>query len=411
MATNQNDANSKLDLEKVTKSIDAMFEHLKTPGSIQEVLNITRTAFASKTNVQIRPMLSEMVNNIDRPLLKGMAQDVVTVMSNWFEDPQTLCCLVQGIFSAFNVSTDQRLQDTDFGTWLDIIIAFLDIVIVLLTSNLKKLSLAIPDFLKEIMTGVVGGIILVLQEILFAIRDSLINELLKIFNDATKEGHLWAKCLPLVELIEILRKYINDYGLFAKLFEMIRGRIGELVGDFGYMKALDFPKNVKDLMFLYWFRGLLIKMKEALISFDLCFIPQTNAIPDPELSQITGALGTGGGSTYSPVTGNVGIPKAGNPALIQGINVTPDGTILEDKTSLFKNSVSVLTNSSVRGFLNKYYGYPLDVVDALIVGASSKDSVQGTLNGGNLDLNADCPNAPSPAETLKWALRVRNRNI
>jgi hypothetical protein len=411
MALNQNLANSTADVEKFSKSLDSILDSLKTPGSVQEVLNIATTSFG-KRQIQIRPILSEMVNNVDRPLLKQMAQDVVTVMSNWFEDPQTLCCLVQGLFAIFNATRDVTLADTDFAKWMDVLIAFVDVIIVFLSSNIKKLSLAIPDFLKEIMNGVIGAILLILQEILYTIRDSLINELLRLFDSNAKTDQIWAKCLPLMDLIEILRKYISDYGLFAELFQKIKGFIGNMVGNFGYMKALDFPQNFKDLEFLYWFRELLLKLKLAALSFDLCFLPQ-----DAATGGMGQQFGTDFGKTWGvgpnpAVIAGTGLQKrAGSPEDLQGIKITPDGTILEDKVSLKKNSLSVLTNSSVRGFLNKYYGYPLEVVDSLMVGSTSADSIQGSLTGGNPDINADCPNSPTPADAIKWALRVRNRNI
>lgn len=409
MALNSDSANSRPDLEDYSKNLDKILDMIaQTPGSVQEVLSLGRSLL-KKQDVQIRPLLTEMVNNVDRPLLKQMAQDVVTVMSNWFEDPQTLCCLIQGIFALAGTTRDGwKLSETDFGKWLDIIIAFVDIVIVILSSGLKKLAIMIPDFIKEIMNGVIGAILLVLQEILFTIRDSLINELLEAFDSTAKTDQIWAKCLPLMELIEILRKYISDYGLFAELFEKIKGYIGNIVGDFGYLKAFDFPKNIKDIEFLYWFRELLLKLKQAALSFDLCFLPQSEA-PGGVLAQVPNSVSTLAQTDSIKDIG--GLSKGNvNPDEIQGITIAPDRTILDDKDRLKKNSVPLLTNSSTRGFLHKYYGYPYAVIDTLIVGATSKDSVQGTDTGGNLDLNADCPNSPTPSEIVKWALRIRNRN-
>jgi hypothetical protein len=332
-------------------------------------------------------------------------------MSNWFEDPKTLCCLIQGLFTFFEASTTRTtLENTDFAKWLDILIAFLDIIIVILTSELKKLAFAIPDFITEIVNGVIGAILLVLQEVLYAIRDSVINILIDEFEYRTRHFEMFTKCLPLSELIEIFRKYIQDYGLFAELFEKIKGYVGNIVGDFGYMKALDFPKNIKDLEFLYWFRELLVKLKSAALAFDLCFLPQPNGLGEP--GSVTPAADISNSI-------NPNLPTSLNNAKtpinvdIQGVSVAADGTILQDKATATASSLPILTNSSIRAFLNKYYGYPLDVVDSILVGPTSADSVQGTnvtSAGGNL-YNADCPNSPDPYEAIRWALRVRNRNL
>lgn len=420
MPTNNREPNSTADIEKVSRSVDYVLDNLQTPGSIQSMLNVLTVSLERQGGPQIRPMLNEMVQNVDRPILKNMAQDVVTVLSNWFEDPQVLCCIVQGLFTMFNATAfwtedNVNLGETEFAQWLDLIIAFVDVIIVLLGSNIKKLSIAIPDFIKEIMNGVVGAVLLVMQELLFAIRDSILNTLLdELTRSQRRADGWWARCLPLVELIEILRKYISDYGLFAELFEKIKGYIGGMVGSWNFYKGLDFPQNVKDLEFLYWFRDLLVKLKHAALAFDLCFLPQATQ-SSAELRNI----GAGGGINVK-ANAEAEIPGAptgtqkrrSNPDEIQGITLTSDRTILGDKESLRKGgTLPILTNSSVRGFLNKYYGYPLDVVDTLLVGSSSADSIQGTDTGGNLDVNADCPNSPTPAEAVQWALRVRNRNL
>lgn len=408
MPLNSNTPNSSQDINRFSKGVENFLDSVGHT-SIQDVLNTGRSAFG-KEKINSRSVLNEIVASVDTPLLKNLAKDTLTVLSNWFEDPQTVCCLVQGLVGLHSATTNTLSDDTNFMAWLDILIAFVDVIIVMLTSNIKKLAFFIPDLIKEIMNGVIGAILLVLQELLFAIRDSLINELLRAIDSDELEDHIWAKCLPLAELIAVLKKYINDFGLLSQLFELLKGYVGKLVGDFGYMKALDFPNNIKDLEFLYWFRDLLLKLKQAVLSFELCYLPQFNAtggiVPTPVLGGMV-RLAEGN----SPQT-----EGKGSPAAVQGVVIAADGTILQDTNSLKKNSVPILTNSSIRGFLNKYYGYPLDVIDRLLVGSTSKDNIQGSnINSENpnrvSDLNADCPNSPNPADIVKWALRVRNRNI
>ena len=103
---------------------------------------------------------------------------------------------------------------------------------------------------------------------------------------------------------------------------------------------------------MYWFRDLLIKLKQATLSFDLCYLPQTAAaggvipeelIPRPLQKSIPGGYDEEG---------------SGKPEALQGVTVGADGTILRDTSALKANSLPILTNSSIRGFLNKYYLHP-----------------------------------------------------
>jgi len=417
MAINSNSPNSNADIiaQNQGRIDDTLTAISNAPGSVQEVLKAASVSFANYKATS-RPMLDNMIAGVDKPILRAMSQDVVTVLTSWFENPQLLCCLVQGIYGLFLSSTatkdlsdaakDIAKAQTDFNKWIDFVIVFVDVIITILGSKVKKLSFAIPDFIKEIMDGVIGAILMVLQELLFAIRDSIINDLLNEIERQAQYGQnsIWAKCLPLSQLLEIIRKYVSDFGLFAELFEKIKGYIGAKVGDFGYMKAFDFPNNIKDLEFLYWFRDLLVKLKAAMISFDLCFLPQTSS---------TGTnLNTPQVLPGNPTTPNSVLQSGAttDPASVMGVTVGADGTILQDAT---KNTLAVLTNSSVRGFLNKFYGYPLDVVDALIVGGTGADSIHGTniTSSNPSNLNADCPNSPTPAAIVQWALQVRARNI
>ena len=401
MPLNPKDPNAEKEINRFSKGIEDFLDKVGK-HSIQDVLNAGRTVLRKKP-INSTEMLNRLVNEIDTPILQEMASDVVTVMTSWFEDPQVLCCLIQGILGLRWATTNKLSEDTDFLEWIDIVIAFIDLIIVFLTSGLKSLILFIPDLIKEIMTAVIGAILMILQTTLFALRDSLINEILEAIDSDALEDHIWAKCLPLVQLIEILKKYIHDYGMLARLFNLINGFIGKLFGVFDELRSKDFPANVKDLEFLYWFRDLLLKLKDATINFELCYLPQFDEVGS-DTPIVTGVVPPG-------VTAGLGKGNKPNSNSndIQGVTVAADGTILQDTAGLKANSIPLLTNSSIRGFLNKYYGYPLDVVDGLIVGATSADNIQGT--NAPLNLNADCPNSPTPAEIVKWALRVRNRNI
>ncbi len=426
MTIRANQANSNEDVSNFSQNAEAVVESsFGRLGklSVKDVLGFSTLERKLGKNVGEVILLDELINNLDRPILKGLLMDTIGVVSTWFEDPEILCCLIQGIWAMYaatysntdlaKLSRDGAgLADTDFVKWLDVLIAFVDLIITFISSDIKKISTMIPDFIKEIANGVIGAVLLVLQEVLFALRDSAINYIIQQINRAQQIPldieNIWAKCIPFAQLLDILKKYVSDHGLFAELFIKIKGFIAAKVGDFGYMKKLDFPKSVNDLEFLYWFRDLLIKLKQAAINFDLCVFygsaAPTGAVaneipPSPEDEQ------------------RVGLPKEQtrrpNPNEVQGIKVTSDGTILRDADG-GRDRIPLLANSSVRTFLNKYYGYPLAVVDNILVGSSSADSIVGSnINtAANISsLNADCPGAPMPQETVKWALKIRNRNL
>lgn len=425
MAINPNRANSNDDISKFSQGaeavVDSAFGRLGKL-SVKDVLGFTTLERKLGKDIGEVILLDELINNLDRPILKGLLTDSIAVVSNWFEDPEVLCCLIQGIWAMWaaryshtdlaNLLKDGIiLADTDFGKWLDVLIAFVDLIITFISADIKKLSVMIPDIIKEITNGVIGAVLLVLQEVLFALRDSAINYILQQIDRAKGLSldieNIWAKCIPFAQFLDLLKRYLTDYGLFAELFEKIKGFIALKVGDFGYMKALDFPKSINDLEFLYWFRDLLIKLKQAAINFDLCVFYGSAAVTGSVDNQVPAG---------AEDDSRVGLPKEQanrpNPNEVQGIKVAADGTILRDANGA-RDFIPLIANSSIRTFLNKYYGYPLEIVDNLLSGSTSADSINGTdINSRVMsNLNADCPNTPTPQEVVKWALRIRNRNL
>ena len=418
MATNSYSANSNDDIDRFSTGLENAIGKVGNL-TVKDVLGISMYEQVTKKTVDESIILKDLIKNVDNTILKSLAMDTISVLSNWFNDPETICCLIQGIWamyaSTYSNTELAKLQkegaslaDSNFAGWLDSIISFIDLIIVLLTTDMKKISFIIPDFIKEITNTVISAILLVLQETLFAVRDSLIRRILNEIDDLSQENNIWSKCLPFQQLINVIKRYVNDYGLFATLFEKIKGFVSNKVGEFGKLKDFNLPKNVKDLEFLYWCRDLLIKLKQATLNFDLC-VKYSNSpnggLADKDDTPTPNILGT-----FNSSTGSITRP---NPSEVQGIKITANGTILEDKASLANNSLPILANSSTRLFLNKYYGLPLDVVDNYITTTTSNDHIQGTnINSTNLsDINADCPNSPRPQEIVQWALRVRNRNL
>jgi len=383
--------------------------------SIKDILSYTgRVSPTSLSVVYVMDraiILQEMMSKVDNVLVKGLAKDLIAVLTNWFEDPEVPCCLIQGIWATYaaahqNTKLEFSIADTGFVKYLDVLIAFIDFIISLLTSDLKKAISFTPDILKEITDSVMQAIIAVLQEVLFSLRDSMINGLLQQMDGMLDNSSIWAKCLPLQQLLNVLKKYVNDYGLFAELMEKIKGLVAGKFNAFSFMKELNLPENTMNLEFLYWFRDLLIKIKQATINMELCVaysytpVGGTSSLND---SNVDDALNNHGD------TANV--DGSGQDAA-QGIQVLSDGSILTDKNAK-SNNISTISNSSIRTFLNKYYGYPFDVLDNMLTTSTSKDSIIGTdINSDVIsNVNADCPNSPSPEEIVNWALRVRNRSL
>jgi hypothetical protein len=368
--------------------------------SIKDVLNgATKGSFQNSYDKTI--LLKELINGLDRPILKGLALETITVLTNWFEDPEVPCCLIQGIWSGYAASV--KLEDTDFVKYIDLLITFVDLILVFLSEGIKDFNFFIPDFIKEMTDATLGAILIVLQQLLFSIRDSLINQLMKALSFDMNGDSIWAKCLPLNQLTMVMKKYVHDYGIFAELFEKMRGYVAGQVSGFTLLKNSAFPQTVKDIEFLYWFRDLLIKLKTAAINFELCVNYGFSASSTSSISS----------QIYAPnVAGFRDGQQYPTPENAQGIITQSDGTILQDKEAIKANSVPVLANSSIREFLHKYYGYPYDMVDNLLTTSTSADSITGSnINSSNAsNLNADCPNSPAPAEIVKWALRVRSRN-
>lgn len=352
--------------------------------------------------------INDIIDNIDIPILKNLALDVANTLSSWFDDPQVMCCLIQGLWSIYatdKMQNNQKVSNTDFADYLDMLITFIDVIQVIATNDIKKFVVLVPDILREIMYGVMGSILIVLREMMYGLRDSSIACIIKWANNSyagIDKTSVWSKCLPLHQLINIIGKYLDDYGLLANIEEKIKGYIGSMTKKFNLSKKAELPEKTRDIEFLYWLRQLLMSMKESSLSYDLCIVnqysvPMENPQNDSEDNNDNDNEQILDNNGYSIKPSNL------------GIKMSSDGTILVDKQAM--DTLPLLSNSSIRGFMNKYYGYPLDVVDSLLVGASSKDSIIGTdINSDRIsDLNADCPNTPSPPDIIKWAIRLRNQ--
>lgn len=358
-------------------------------------------------------LLKTLVNDLDNPILKGLGTEMLSVMSQWFYEPETLCCLIQGIWAAYNDgnknnklkaanTTSLSIADTSFGDFLDSLISFLDLIIVFLTQDLRKLVTFIPDFIKEIFGTIMGAILLVIQETLFALKDSVINVIVDWINDKAKVDNIWARCLPMQKLIDLIKKYTQDYGLLAELNEKIKGYVSGLIGSWGMLKNKELIMNANDIEYLFWLRNVLIKLKQAVINFDLC------VEYDYHSNDIAVAINDTSTKTVSKIndiltttTPNENISDAENNNILS----LEDGTIVvnnessSNKSDESKNNWrSRISKDSIIDFGINYLGYPREVLENAYTKATSND--QGSVLSPNSDIQDKCPGFTKAAQIL-----------
>jgi hypothetical protein len=424
MAINNQDANSPSSTLNFSSSIDAIPSTISSLNLSSilgvDILNNAITKVGSKSPVSL---LDETINNIDTPILKDLCLETLGVLKGWFTDPQTLCCLVQGIWASYLASnkptkgfnlkvTEIHIKNVSFAQFIDLLITFIDLIIVLLTNDMKKFSFFMADFLEEIADAVMGAVFLVIQETLKSIKDSLLGEIIiwidKAKGSVTGTDNIWAKCLPLDQLFNVIKKYVSDYGMFAKLMDWIKSLHAKQIGFKGFGGAKELLANVKDLEFLYWFRDFLVKLKQALINFDLCV--GYDYIPEVISSSSDKTIDSNNPSPFPPPNGEYG--QLSDPTKNTGFQVAADGSILLDKNMMSTaGTITAITNAQMKPFLVKYMGYPSEVVDNMIAGSTSMDHIQGSnINSTNpSNIAADCPNSPDPASILNWVYSIRYR--
>lgn len=415
MALQTQGPNSQIDIDQFSTGVRTVFNTIENPS----ISNITGLIGTPGKELQKRAsLLSQMVNDLNNPILKGLATDMISVMTSWLEDPKVLCCLIQGIWAAYvakneklTVSASLKLADTGFGKFLDHLITLIDFIIILLTQDIKRIVFFIPDFVKEIMTAVMGAVLLLIQEVSFALRDSIL-EIIFVWIDTWDTEKTWSKCLPLKQMINILKKYIHDYGILAEIFEKTKGYVAGLRMKFNPLAKTLVP-NIKDLEFLYWLRDLFIKLKRAALNFDLCvdyeFVPSAGTTDKNNNNQILK-------TRYISDIINPNQENLGDIKTQQGYTIGSDGTILVDKDNLNNNNgnwVPRLSNSFLREFIHKEYNIPYDVIDNTITRGTSGDNIQGTLinSSSAFTIQDRCSNTPSSEDAVQWILNLRNRLI
>lgn len=366
-----------------------------------------------------KALLKSLIDGVDRPILRSFMTDMLNVMVRWVENPNLLCCLIQGVIGLYN-SFDPKnylgLNEVDkenfynyiegFNNFIDTLVAFIDLIIVLIAEEAKPFTFAIMDLIKDLMVAVVGAILIAVQQVIFELRDKAIDKIVKWIS-SHEQNNLWSKCLPFNDFINILKKYVSDYGILAKWFDIVKGHISGLFNKWQNAQKLRLIANVRDIEFLYWLREFLLKLKLAANKFDLCF--EFNSSNDDR-----GNTKSSDESDSRSVPPPNGSPTQGNQNPVPPVSATinSDGTILTEGNPFGANGVIGFTNDSIRNFLNKYYGLPIDIIDQRMSGSSGiNDNIIGSnINSNNWSsLGMDCPAAPTFDEFIKWTINLKNK--
>ena len=409
MPINSQQPNSEVDINRLVQGAENILDRTS-----QTTPNILTSFDTPGRDLQRRiGMLDEMVGKLNKPILKSLANDMLVVMSRWLNDPEVLCCLIQGIYAAYNANRvvldpekeKVKLEDTSFAKFLDTMIVLIDFIIIFLTEDIKRICFLIPDIIKMLMNSIMGAVLLAIQETIYKLRDSSISYIFD-WIDSWDTDQVWAKCLPLKQMISVLSKYIDDFGMIAKLAEKIKGFVAGQVKPLEDVSNKLIP-NVQDLEFLMWLRNLLIKLKSSVLNADFCvdyeFVRPLNSDSDtPPTTRKNNGNRISIDNVLNPVT------DFNDPNKIQNYTTGADGSIVINGDS--GNWIPRVSNSFLREFIHNEYGLPYEVIENTLTRGSSADSIQGTnITSNNQMLLDKCANTPTAKETLRWILNIKSR--
>ncbi len=376
--------------------------------------------------------LKRLTNDVDIPVLQPLLNDLVNVLGSFYTSEEVLCCLIknllvttklgQAIEDAKKKLKDEldRLSDKEkaaivlgsiddpvtmltfsvaelgFIDTIDQLIFIIDTILGIMGTSVSDIMIPELDFAKLISDSIAGMICIALQEIIFTLRDTAIAW---IVDALTKNvgNQSWVKCFPYLSLINILREYIHDYGLLDKLFKLVEGFVGGKHAQFSkYLKA-KYPKNVKDMEFLKWLRDVLIKIRNAAISWEFCVDLNFDSTDADEKTQVEQEINDNilEDDHKKKVTGkpddNINTTLGDNNTIL--INGDIQNQINNDKVGDFRPP----SNSEVNTFLVNHMGVSKDLADQL-TGLTDRDNVQGSLSSDPHKTNSDCGYVLSPSD-------------
>ena len=358
-------------------------------------------------------LLKLATEDIDKPIFKSLANDMIGVLGSFYISEDALCCLIKNLLMTSDL-TDKLMNynewvlslkeqstvnglyinadnfkyvvdESSFGVAINVIITIIDIIITFLSLELNDFIFPTLDFIREITEAAIGMLCIAMQEIIFTMRDSGIQFIIDKINETTDREN-WAKCFPFMDFMNVLKKYINDYGLAKKLNDLIQSMIGALYWKFKKKEDKELAKNVKLLNMLKYIKAILLKIKEAVFSWEFCAFLNANPDTDgavnndptnPYFKYLQDIINNGNGTND---LNNNDFQIADNDTILQNIN---DGS--QDGNSKGQNSLNVPSNDEIRAFLQNYMGLTADKTDQLLGDGDKQGDGNGTGNScGNI---------------------------
>ncbi len=409
MALNSKRPNSEKDvLDNVTKFADSLGN--TSFGGLNDLVSITNAAQLDAVS-----LLRRLTEDIDRPLLKVFANDLLNFLGSFYGSEEAMCCLIKNLLIAvgagetigqwqnavkkfkknltgeeLDVENDYKITVSElaFVKTIDEMIFVVDTVIVFLELDVQDVIFPIVDFSHLLSTAVLGMLIISMQEIIFTLRDTAISWVIDSLVKNVGDGS-WIKCLPFMNFTRILRRYVHDYGFLDRLFGMMNGFIGEKFKKLEMYKKLDVVENVRMLEFMKWLRDLLVKLKNASINWELCVDLSFDTDPDKDKTEVESVYGD---FITNFLTGKITL---GDPNDNLNITLGDDNTILKDTVEPIIDGKNVgnfrpPSNSEIRNFLVNSLGMSADQADQMTGSTNARDNVQGTLSRNPNKINNDC---------------------
>jgi len=376
------------------------------------------TNYVGDNQTDLMGLLGDLTYNIDQPILKSLAKDMIGVMGSFYLDDAAMCCLIRNILIQLGLQSQledyndwvHELQDnnniadgmyinednfelvvdeTRFGTTINSTIAVIDIILMFIDFDIQDLVMPSLDFIREISEAVVGFVCIALQEVLFTLRDGTIDLIIQKIDEQVGTNS-WAECLPYMDFISILKKYIHDYGMTKKLMMLIEGFLGNLFNKFNKARRKELSKNVKLKEFLTLIRKILVNIKEAVVSWEFCVFLGN----DPEIDETS--------DSNDNVYFNYLKEILNNPNSTSDMSNTNDYIFADDNTILNNNDSNGNTGSGsgkgnednsqnsgkapiddeILAFLQKYMGMSSERASGLVAdnGLNTGDGTSGTAN-------------------------------
>jgi len=374
----------------ITNGIDV------TTGAIAKYADIN--ALIANGRNDIFTHLSDL-NKINNETLNLLVKDLTLFVTDQFTQ-ETICCLIKNLILMLKSGTWVRSQVAamhsrnkelktkweEFLDLLDTLVFIIDTIILLLQWDIKDFVMPILDISAMILDGIMGAILICLQQILYTIKDSLVNLLTDEISQNMEKVPGLAKCFDFIKLITIIRRYVGDFGMLNKLFNFLKTTVtNNWKATFNKWNSEKQLENLKMIKLLKSVRALLLKIKQAAINFDSCVFPDTLLDMNDNLASQASASGGSNGGPWRPDA---------NGGRLDNLNafVADDGTILKnsDVGGADGNILESPSSSDINALLKSRFGLPASLADLLTGFTASPDHVQGTMSDNAHMTGNDC---------------------